>query len=166
MSVRRLLCPVLVVILALVLGALVYRFILGGAAQTHVSADERTVIALPAEDRALVLAEMRGFLEAVQTITAAGAAGELAPAVEAARAMGTQAAAGVPASLMERLPVGFKQLGLSVHRDFDQIALDAEQLGDPSHTLAQLGETLNKCTACHRAYRLETVPTLEKTVAK
>lgn len=39
--------------------------------------------------------------------------------------------------LIGGLPLEFKQLGFSVHRDLDQIALDAESLGDRDHTLKQ-----------------------------
>jgi hypothetical protein len=41
-----------------------------------------------------------------------------------------------------------------VHQDFDRIALDAETMGDTRHALTQLGETLNKCVACHAMYQL------------
>ena len=47
------------------------------------------------------------------------------------------------------------QLGLSVHRDFDRIADDAELLKDPKHTLRQLGAAMNTCAACHDSYRIE-----------
>jgi hypothetical protein len=34
------------------------------------------------------------------------------------------------------------------------MALDAESLGDPAHTLAQLTKTLGQCVACHASYEL------------
>lgn len=50
----------------------------------------------------------------------------------------------------------FRQLGFSVHRDFDQIALDAESLKDVSYSLSQLSGTLKKCVSCHATYQIRT----------
>ena len=66
----------------------------------------------------------------------------------------------VPPALMTKLPLEFKTLGLSVHRDFDQIALDAEGLGMPKHTLGQVSAVMQKCVACHRTYQLRTEVTV------
>lgn len=139
----------IVVILAAAAG---YRLIMGG--HTHPSSDGRAEIVLAPADRDLVLAEMRGFLSAVQGITAAVSRDDLATAAEQARGMGLAAVGQIPVSLMQALPLEFKQLGNSVHADLDQLALDAEQLGDRDHTLRQLGDILSKCVACHAAYRL------------
>ena len=73
----------------------------------------------------------------------------------AARQMGMDAAHAAPAQMVGKLPLEFKTLGFSVHRDFDTIALDAENLGDPKHTLGQLADTLQKCVACHSAYQIK-----------
>ncbi len=61
----------------------------------------------------------------------------------------------VPSSIAGKLPLQFKQLGADTHRQFDTLALDAEQLGDPQHTLQQMGKLMNNCIACHATYRLE-----------
>jgi len=50
----------------------------------------------------------------------------------------------------------FRQLGFSVHREFDQIAMDAESLKDVSTTLGQLSATLQKCVSCHATYQIRT----------
>jgi cytochrome c556 len=47
------------------------------------------------------------------------------------------------------------QLGMSMHKEFDLIAADAESLKDPKHTLQQLSATMGKCNACHATYRLD-----------
>lgn len=52
------------------------------------------------------------------------------------------------------LPKDFMQLGMSVHKSFDKIALDAESLKDPKHTLRQLSESMQKCNACHGSYQI------------
>jgi len=60
--------------------------------------------------------------------------------------------------MMGKLPLEFKTLALGVHRGFDTIAMDAEGIGMPQHTLGQLSEVLQKCVACHATYEVrETV---------
>jgi hypothetical protein len=60
----------------------------------------------------------------------------------------------VPPALRAKLPLEFRQLGSSVHREFDQIALDADGLKDVSYSLNQLSATLQKCVACHATYQI------------
>lgn len=136
-----------------VIAVMAYVFLIAG--KTTVTAeDPRRAIVLDPPERALVLTEMRGFLNAVQKITDAAVRNDGAAVAAAAKPMGMAAAGGVPPALMTKLPLEFKQLGHSVHQDFDRIALDAETLGDARHSLTQLGETLGKCVACHAAYQL------------
>jgi cytochrome c556 len=131
----------------------VYLFVLRGA--TLPASDGRTAVVLEPGERDLVLAEMRDFLGAVQTITAAVVADQLERVVPAARRVGGAARHAVPVSLAGKLPLAFKQLGFDTHARFDRLALDAEQLGDPQVVLSQLAELLQNCVACHAAYRLE-----------
>lgn len=138
----------IVVALAFAVG---YRLLMG--AHTPTGSDGRAEIALAPGDRDLVLAEMRTFLSAVQGITVALTKEELQTVALQARAVGAAAIGQVPPSLMQALPLEFKTLGRSVHADFDQLALDAEQLGDPEHSLRQLGDILDKCVTCHATYR-------------
>lgn len=143
----------LLLAIVMALGALIgYRLLVG--TPTQQASDGRAQIQLEPADRDLVLAEMRMFLRSVQGITLALTEEDLAQVAEQARRMGLAAAAQVPASLMQALPLEFKTLGRSVHADFDQLALDAEQLGDREHSLRQLGDILGKCVACHATYRL------------
>ena len=75
--------------------------------------------------------------------------------VQHSRRVGRSAQQEVSSSLRDKLPMAFKQLGQDTHTGFDQMALDAEQLGDREHTLSQLGSLLQNCVACHAAYRIE-----------
>lgn len=143
-------------LLALVLVGLGYKLLVVG--ETAPASDGRSAILLTPGERDLVLAEMRAFLQAVQAITQAVAEGDASRAADAARAVGTGAAAEVPLTLMAKLPLGFKELGLSTHRAFDQLALDAEQLGDPGQIPAQLATLLNNCVGCHAAFRIDPIP--------
>jgi hypothetical protein len=74
----------------------------------------------------------------------------------ASRDLGQKMVHEVPPALRAKLPLEFRQLGFSVHRDFDQIALDADSLKDASYSLGQLSTTLEKCVACHATYQIQT----------
>ena len=58
---------------------------------------------------------------------------------------------------MGKLPMAFKQLGFDTHTKFDQLALDAEQMGDSGQTLEQLGVLMQNCVGCHAGYRIDPV---------
>lgn len=120
------------------------------------AADGRAILQLDAAERAAILEEMRLFLDGVQKMTGALGRQDMDAAAAAARGMGMCMTHDVPPALRAKLPLEFRQLGFSVHRDFDQIALDAESLKDVSHSLGQLSATLQKCVACHAAYQIPT----------
>ena len=151
-------CWTLLVLVVLAVAFTAYRLLTG--AHTHDASDGRAEITLSAADRDLVLAEMRGFLVSVQGITDALTRDDMQAVASHARAVGLAAMGQVPASLMQALPLEFKQLGRSVHAGFDQLALDAEQMGDSAQGLKQLGDILGTCVACHATYRISAgVPT-------
>ena len=70
-----------------------------------------------------------------------------------AKKSGKAAQAEIPASLAKKLPAPFKKLGSDTHVRFDQLAMDAEDLGDGEHALSQLSVLMQNCTSCHEAYR-------------
>lgn len=117
--------------------------------------DPRRPIAVDPASRALVLAEMRAFLEGVAGITEALAREDMEATARHAKALGMAMTGDVPPASMQQLPLEFRQMGMATHRAFDELALDAAQLGDPRHSLGQLGATLNRCVACHAMFRLE-----------
>lgn len=118
--------------------------------------DGRTVLELTPAERAMILEEMRMFLDGVQKMTGALAKPDMTAAAEAARGMGQKMVHEVPPALRAKLPQEFRQLGFSVHREFDQIALDADSLKDVSYSLNQLSDTLKKCVSCHATYQIQT----------
>lgn len=118
------------------------------------AADGRAVLELAPGERAMILEEMRMLLDGVQKMTAALGRQDMPAVAEAARGMGQKMAHEVPPALRAKLPQEFRQLGFSVHREFDQIALDAESLKDVSYSLKQLSSTLQKCVACHATYQI------------
>ncbi|MCW8905124.1 hypothetical protein [Sedimenticola sp.] len=129
-----------------------YKFVYQG--DTVTMSDGRLAIQLNSSERDLVLAEMRAFVDTLQAITQGIAREDLAQAAGAARNAGMAAQSGVPVSLAGKLPMEFKKLGLDTHRKFDQLALDAEQMEDPSHTLTQLSKLMQNCVGCHATYRI------------
>jgi hypothetical protein len=146
-------CWVVMVILALFSAAVTYKFVIQGKVQESV--DGRTAIRLEKEERDLVLSEMRVFLESVQQITGGISVDDMALVSDHARKSGNSARMEVPGSLIGKLPLAFKKLGFDTHAKFDELAIDAEQLGDRDHALSQLNIILGNCVACHAAYRFE-----------
>lgn len=146
----------IIVALLLVIAAMAYKFVVAGS--TEPASDGRVAIVLEPGERDFVLAEMRGFLGGLQQMTAALASGDMKAAAAAARPMGMSAAHSAPVGLVGKLPLEFKTLAFSTHRDFDAIALDADSLGDPKHTLSQLSATMQKCVACHSSYQFKLPP--------
>ena len=123
--------------------------------QTRVAADGRTAVLLAPDERDLVLTEMRGLLGSVQGVVDGVKAGNLKQVAEAARASGMAAAADVNPALMAKLPLEFKQLGLGLHRRFDEIASQADSGASREDILAALSAQLSACVACHASYRIE-----------
>ena len=146
-------CWVLVAVFGISSGLMAYKFILSGDAVK--SSDGRLAVQLTVDERDLVLGEMRTFLESVQQITQGVARNDFTAAGEAARKVGRAAQQGMPGTLVGKLPLEFKKLGFDTHAKFTQLALDAEQMADAEHTMGQLGELLENCTACHATFKFE-----------
>ncbi len=100
---------------------------------------------------------MRGMLGTVQGMVNGVKAGDLKQVAQAARASGMAAAADVNPALMAKLPLEFKQLGLSVHKRFDEIAAEADSGASGEKVLATLSTQLSACVACHAGYRIDAV---------
>jgi cytochrome c556 len=142
----------IIAVLLFVIAVMAYKFIIAGSTKT--AADGRPAIILEPGERALILREMREFVAVLQRIDDALSRGDMQDVAKASRTLGASKAHDVPAVMMGKLPLEFKALALSVHSDFDTIAMDAEWTGLPKRTLAQLSEVMKKCTACHESYRL------------
>lgn len=146
-------CWAIVVVLSLISAGITYKYVLRG--NVTESADGRMTIRLEKQERDLVLSEMRVFLESVQQITSGISDDDMKLVVENARKSGSNAQMAVPGSLVGKLPLAFKKLGFDTHAKFDELALDAEQLGDRDHTLSQMNTILKNCVACHAAYQFD-----------
>ncbi|HMC13344.1 MAG TPA: hypothetical protein VKG67_03270 [Gallionellaceae bacterium] len=122
---------------------------------TTVGTDGRTAVVLQASERDFVLAEMRRMLASTQGILEGANHGDMQGVIKAASAAGMEAAADVNPALMAKLPIEFKTLGMSVHRDMDEIAKDAASGTPAPEILKMLSNTLSKCVACHSAWQLK-----------
>lgn len=147
----------IIVVLLLVIAATAYKFIVAGS--TERIDDRMVAIVLEPGERALMLGEMRGFVGALQVITHALSRHDMRTVAEAAREVGTARSHDVPLALMAKLPLEFKTLALGVHRGFDALAMDAEAVGEPTHTLDKLSAILQDCVACHASYELKVTRT-------
>jgi hypothetical protein len=116
---------------------------------------QRTAIMLQPAERELVLMEMRGLLASTHGILEGLNKNDMQQVAKAARASGMASAADVNPSLMAKLPMSFKQLGMSVHDAMDGIAKDAENGKPAADILNKLGNTLASCVACHAAWQLQ-----------
>lgn len=117
--------------------------------------DGRTAILLTASERDFVLGEMRGLLEAVETITFELSEGNMPGVAAAAKSVGMGSAGGDPVTLIAKLPLEFKSLGMATHRAVDDLAMEAEDIGDEMALLGQLSSILTNCTSCHAGYRFD-----------
>lgn len=116
---------------------------------------QRTAIVLQPAERELVLMEMRGLLSSTQGILAGLDKQDMNLIATSARASGMASAADVNPALMAKLPMSFKQLGMSVHAAMDEIAQDAESGKPTGVVLNKLSNTLASCVACHAAWQLK-----------
>ena len=146
-------CIVTTTLLLVIIVAGFYKFILQGS--TMENSDDRITILLDESERNLVLAEMRAFLTSVQQISQGLAENDMELIVLSARMSGNAAQQGMPGSLVGKLPIEFKKLGRDTHARFDQLAMDAEDLEDNSHTIEQLSDLMNNCVTCHAMYRID-----------
>ncbi|MGA7748847.1 MAG: hypothetical protein WCA63_01740 [Gallionella sp.] len=122
---------------------------------TTVGTDGRTAVVLKASERDFVLSEMRGMLAATQGILEGANQDDMQGIIKAASAAGVGAAADVDPVLLAKLPIEFKILGMSVHRDMEQIAKAAAS-GTPAPVILKMvSNILAKCVACHSAWQLK-----------
>ena len=141
------------IVLAGVIAAGAYLFFVKG--KTSVSTDGRTAVMLTAEERDHVLTDMRGLLENVQGLLAALGKGDMQAVAEHARNNGFSNHKMPPVSLMTKMPAEFRALGDPMHSGFDDIAIEAEGIGDHDVIVQKLGAVLQVCTTCHATYTLK-----------
>lgn len=147
-------CTVALVLWVVTVTAGIWVFVKG---VTRPGADGRTEIVLTVSERDQILGEMRQLLKAVHGV-ATGLAGQGQEAdrtqiEQAARAAGMGMAADVDPVLMAKLPLPFKQMGMSIHKDMDALAGAIVQKETSQQILQRLSSMTARCTTCHDVYR-------------
>ncbi len=122
---------------------------------TRKADDGRSAVVLSPADRTLVLSEMRVLLQSVQGVTEGVRKGDRRVIEEAATKAGMAHMVDSNAELILRLPLEFKQIGLTVHQGFDDIAAAAREGKPDAEILGLLSENLRTCVACHAGYQIE-----------
>ena len=122
--------------------------------------DGRMHIVLAQAERDLILGEMRMLLKAVHGVVTGLASQDQEAGrtqiQQAARSAGMGMAADVNPALMAKLPLPFKQMGMSTHKDMDALA-DAIAQKETTHQILQrLSSMTARCTTCHDLYRFST----------
>ncbi len=125
---------------------------------TRPGADGRTEIVLAPAERDLILTEMRQLLKAVHgVVSILGSSDQNLKAAEGpARAAGMAMAADVNPAVMLKLPLAFKQMGMSIHKDMDHLADGIAQGETSVQILNRMSSMTARCTACHDMYRFAT----------
>ncbi|OQW32663.1 MAG: hypothetical protein A4E19_04675 [Nitrospira sp. SG-bin1] len=127
-------------------------FVKGWTAQ---GSDGRTEILLAPAERDQILAEMRLLLKAVDGVVRG--LGDPQPGLkqmeEIARASGMTMAADTEPAIMVKLPLPFKQMGMSIHKDMDALADAIAQNETPQQILQRLSSMTARCTVCHDMYK-------------
>jgi cytochrome c556 len=122
---------------------------------TTEGSDGRVEILLAPAERDQILAEMRHLLKAIDGIIRG--LGEPKPDLkqmeETTRAVGMHMAADAEPAIMAKLPLPFKQMGMSIHKDMDALADAIVQNETPQQILQRLSSMTARCTACHDMYR-------------
>ena len=151
---RSKLCRIVLGLWIVTIGVAGWFFVQGWTTQ---STDGRMQILLAQTERDLILGEMRMLLKAVHgVVSGLGSQDQGADRTQmeqAARSAGMAMAADVNPALMAKLPLPFKQMGMSIHKDMDALADGILQKETPQQILQRLSSMTARCTTCHDMYR-------------
>ncbi|GKS60173.1 hypothetical protein YTPLAS18_37000 [Nitrospira sp.] len=149
----RSLCILALVLWTLLVAAAGWVFVTGW---TRPGSDGRQEIVLAPAERDHILGEMRILLKAVDgVVRGLSEPGADASQIErAAREAGMKMAADTSPAIMAKLPLAFKQMGLSIHKDMDALADAVAHQEAPQQLLQRLSSMTARCTTCHDLYRL------------
>jgi len=123
---------------------------------TTLDEDGRAVINFNEGEVAFTLAEMRGLLETVHDIVLALDDDDMAGVVLAVEGKTVvDAMANTPKSMLAKIPLEFRTLGMSMHGGFEEIGATAAAEGaNTAQIVTLLGDQIGRCVACHASYKL------------
>lgn len=142
------LCVAAMILWVLTFAAAGWSFVKGWTTKGR---DGRTEVLLAPAERDQILAEMRQLLKAVDGVVRGLSESPLdrQSMEDAARAVGMKMAADTEPAVMAKLPLPFKQMGMSIHNDMDAMADAIVQNETPQQLLKRLSSMTARCTACH-----------------
>ncbi len=144
---------ILNIILVLIIAIMLYMFfIVGNVKQIE---DGRTAILVTKEERVQILADMRKFLEHVQTMVESIGEDDMASFSTAASGVGLKQERAPAAALIRKLPIEFKTMGMQTHEAFDNLAKMADEGAGARAVAKELSLIMENCTYCHETFRLE-----------
>lgn len=131
---------------------LVYMFVFKG--ETKQANDGRTAIIMSEGNRDYAMSEMRMFLESLEGINEGVLEQNQQKIINAAKKSGTEKSEVAPQGLIKSLPIGFKTLGMSTHKMFDEIVKMNSKTKDFKGVQKQVNTILNNCVSCHKTYKI------------
>lgn len=135
-------------------GSFLFFFIFGSVSKDN---DGRQLVHLTQNERHFVLSEMRGLLEAMNTIHKELSLNNREAAAMASEKVGLQMVRDNAASegtLMLKLPAPMKKIGIGTHEKFDETAKIIRSGASPEKIHQSLAILTSQCVACHTTYRL------------
>jgi hypothetical protein len=114
------------------------------------TADGRIALYFTADDRAHISAEMLGFLQGLQTISAATAEADRETIRDTAGAL--RRGDGQGQAVQQKSPEGFRVIGRSLRQDFGAIS-DMAMTADMEEIQLFVSDAMGKCAACHGSYK-------------
>ena len=134
---------------------LLYILIFAGTVPVTKARDNRNVVAYPDDLKALVLSEMRDYLEVIHDINTGLAENNPNKIIVAAERQGNASLLDTPKRLLKLSPLACKKMGFKGHHLFQAIADSARLHFNPATTQRQLAALTQNCIICHRSYRIK-----------
>jgi hypothetical protein len=115
--------------------------------------DTREKLGLTDSETAIFLSEMRQMLASVQGIIMGIGTDDREMIIRSARYSGNRMSRNTPASIRNKLPQSFREIGGPTHMMFEELVIRAET--DDMETLAEFtGELMQQCLTCHAQFRV------------
>lgn len=116
------------------------------------SAERRAPVVLRPNEKAAMLSDMREYLKGVQAIVAALAKDDMDTVSAVAKSLGTINIVSRPLIFPTVSGTGFRDLSALVHKNFEEMAIDAKTHRNTKATLERLAPLMKRCVTCHETY--------------
>lgn len=117
-------------------------------------ADSRISLNLTESEKAEFLSEMRQMLVSIQGIISGIGNDDRELVIKSARYSGNRMARDTPASIKNKTPKAFKEIGGPTHMMFEELAVRAET-EELEWLISPTGDLMKQCIACHSTFRVQ-----------